>query len=606
VLADAAGAAAALTRQLEAAGGTVIVAEPGADYGFCDGNRCVVNPAVAEHYTRLLADAERRSGGPLRGAVHLWNLDLRDEDQAHAADFERAENLGCVSVLHLVQALARTGGSPRLWLVTRGAQAVGEHEQPVVMQAAVWGMGRVIGHQEHLALWGGLVDLDPAAPAASVEALGRELLQPGREDQVALRAGERYVARLSRDVGLQAAAPVHLRADASYLITGGFGALGLLTARWMVERGARRLILMGRNGVPERSEWQAAGHRADTRARIDAVRELEALGATVVSAAVDVADGESLARYLQQYAREAWPPIRGVVHAAGMVRDQLLLQMDAASFTSVLRPKVRGAWNLHRQLADAPLDFFVLYSSIGSLVAAAGQANYAAGNAFLDALAAYRRRSGRPALSINWGPWAVGMVSELNLVDHYAARGLDVITAKQGMQFLARLMRQPIAQAAVLTANWAKFFEFQPRVNPMLAHLADAAGGAAADGGQQEDFLTALLIADADARAALLGERLRDLVARVMRMDRAKIDLAEPLNVLGLDSMMATELKNRIEVDLHVSVPVMDLLKGIAIGELAAGLLPRLIDENRDLHELLEELEQAAADEARGSLAATA
>jgi hypothetical protein len=204
----------------------------------------------------------------------------------------------------------------------------------------------------------------------------------------------------------------------------------------MVERGARRLILMGRSALPERARWNDGDLRPDVARRVWAIRELEMMGAAVSLAFVDVSDEEQVRDFLSQYERQGGPPIRGVVHSAGLVRDQLLLQMDARSFSSVLRPKIRGAWNLHRVLEGCPLDFFVLYSSIGSLIAATGQANYASANAFLDALAHHRTRLGFPALSINWGPWAVGMVSDLNLTDHYTARGLDVIAPDQGMRAL--------------------------------------------------------------------------------------------------------------------------------------------------------------------------
>jgi NAD(P)-dependent dehydrogenase (short-subunit alcohol dehydrogenase family) len=202
-----------------------------------------------------------------------------------------------------------------------------------------------------------------------------EITQPSEEDQVAFRSGERYVARLLRCSNLTAALPVRLRADASYLITGAFGALGLLTARWMVERGARRLILMARSGVPARGRWDEE-QRPDVARRIAAIRELESKGATIVTAPIDVADETQLAQFLREYERDGWPPIRGVVHSAGVVRDQLLAQMNAQSFRDVMRPKVYGAWNLHRLLTKAALDFFVLYSSIGSINAAAGQANF--------------------------------------------------------------------------------------------------------------------------------------------------------------------------------------------------------------------------------------
>ena len=201
-------------------------------------------------------------------------------------------------------------------------------------------------------------------------------------------------------------------------------------------QGARRLILMGRTRVPARSTWQQLEADHPQKSLVQALSELEALGATIHLAAVDVADEEQLSTFLTAYEREAWPPIRGVIHTAGVVQDELLLRMTAETFQHVLRPKVRGGWLLHRLLRDYPLDFFVLFSSTGSVIASLGQGNYAAANAFLDALAHHRRSLGLPALSIGWGPWSVGMVEQLKLEQFYTRRGIELIRPEVGMQFL--------------------------------------------------------------------------------------------------------------------------------------------------------------------------
>jgi acyl transferase domain-containing protein len=569
ILADSQGVAKGLAASLESSGETCLMASPD-------------ETSEPENLRRLIGQAFGPDRPACRGIVHLWSIDMPSFEQAGGGALDRAERFGCLTLKNVVQALGESGKSPRIWIVTRGAQRVVAKDRSIaVTQAPLWGMGRVIGHQEHAGLWGGLIDLDPDASADDVGMILNEVRGRHGEDQVAFRDGNRFVPQLVRSRSLVASLPVKLRPEASYLITGGLGALGLLTADWMVERGARRLILMGRTAMPPRSLWKDVDPESALGERVKDIREIEAKGASVYLAQVDSADEEQLTTFLRRYEDEGWPPIMGVVHAAGTVRDQLLVNMDDESFRSVLRPKVQGAALLHRLFANAPLDFFVLYSSTGSVVASAGQANYAAGNAFMDSLAQYRRARQLPALSINWGPWALGMVKELNLVEHYARRGIESITAERGCQFLDRLFGQNLAQALVVTANWKDLFQYQPRIPHMLESLKSEETESAENSlsSEQSEGVLERLLADPEGAQTILLAHLCELTARVLRLDAAKLDGDQSLSAFGMDSMMATELKNRIELSLHVSVSVMDLLKGASLAELAGPLLAQLAEQ---------------------------
>ncbi len=628
----------ALIAHLEQYGESCVRVFPGSSYQVLEPGRSYqINPAATESFTLLLQDVQAHDLAPIRHVIHLWGLEGINDDDMTVSVLETAQIRGSLAVMHLIQSLVRADCAPRLWLVTRGAQAVASERTDRtltatgVSQAPLWGLGRVIGYQEHVALWGGAIDLDPDVPAEEATALLSEIWEPTGEDQLAFRAGQRYIARLLPCQHLTPPLPPHFRRDASYLITGAFGALGLLVARWMVTQGARHLILLGRTPVPPRAEWQQVAPDTPAAERIAAIRELEALGAYIHLAPIDVADERQLVAFLTDYQQEGWPPIRGVIHSAGVVRDQLLLQMDDETFTSVVHPKLLGAWALHRCLQDTPLDFFILFSSVASQVVSTGQANYAAGNAFLDALAEYRRCRGLPALSINWGPWAVGMVSALNLIEHYARRGMAAITPELGMQVLGRLLGQNVAGASVLIADWPLVLEYYPQPPALFAHLGQqAAAEAEAEAFHEQSFAQRVAQADPEQRLELVIAQLQELAARVLRMDRTKLDIQQPLNTLGMNSMMAIELKNRIDLTLGVTVAVVELLQGLGIAQLAARVLNQIeiqientarealllegpittevaqklaehVDEDT-LAELLHEVEQLSEDEAQAIL----
>jgi len=448
-------------------------------------------------------------------------------------------------------------------------------------------LGRVIA-QERPTFWGGLVDVEPGASLhdAVAHQLWEEISSADGEDQLALRQGQRYVARLVRQrPSAVQSPPLRWRTDGSYLISGGLGHLGLLVARWMVEHGARRLILLGRSKLPSRSNWNSVETESHLAHQITAIRELESLGASVHLGSVDVADEGELSGFLDEFRAEGWPPIRGVVHAAGVLQDGLLAQLDAAGLTTVLRPKVMGGWLLHRLLQDDPLDFFVLFSSAGSVLGQPGQGNYAAANAFLDALAHHRQARGQPALSINWGAWAgegfADSVGGKRLAARLALLGISSIKPKEALETLGRLLGQRATQVVVVPVNWKQYREFYPDGNtsPLLSDLAREEAEAPRPAGRTSERRDALLAAEPPERRQLLQSYLSEQVARVLGLSPSKLDIQQPLNHLGLDSLMAVELKNRIAVDLKVNVPVVKFLQGFSVDQAVTQVLDQLTAE---------------------------
>jgi myxalamid-type polyketide synthase MxaB len=333
-----------------------------------------------------------------------------------------------------------------------------------------------------------------------------------------------------------------IRADGSYLITGGLGALGLQVAQWMVERGARALVLAGR-------------HEA-SRAAQKTIEKLEEAGAKVLVIQADVAQARDVALLLEKV-KNSLPPLKGIIHAAGILDDGSLLQLSWERFEGVMAPKVAGAWNLHQLTQDLPLDFFACFSSVASLLGSPGQGNYAAANAFLDGLAHYRRALGLPGLSINWGPWARTVMAaalEHREPSKLAARSLELIPPEEGLNILETLLSQEINQVGVFVPHWSNLWQQFPQglKQPFLEEFQP---GAAQKKEEGPAFLLQLQAAPVEQRRSRLTEYLRGELARVLGIGPSEVNLQKGFFDLGMDSLMAIELKNRLQNGLGCSIP---------------------------------------------------
>ncbi len=316
-----------------------------------------------------------------------------------------------------------------------------------------------------------------------------------------------------------------IRDDCSYLITGGLGGVGLETAKWLVNQGAKHLVLMGRNIERNISQLQ---------------------GAKVYLVQADVSKLEDVYRTLSG----DFPPVRGIIHAAGVLDDGVLQKLSWQRFEEVMAPKVAGAWNLHLATKELPLDFFVCFSSITSLLGSPGQGNYAAANAYMDALVHYRHQLGLPGLSVNWGAWGnVGMVAQLDVRDRQkiTAQGIGTIAPEQGLQLLKELLAQRAIQVGVLPVDWAKF----PYPSPFL----EAVIPTATKSSSSSEFVQKLEIASKCDRQTILFDFVRSQVAKVLGFSSPElIEANENFADLGMDSLMAVELKNRLQATLGKSI----------------------------------------------------
>jgi acyl transferase domain-containing protein/acyl carrier protein len=339
------------------------------------------------------------------------------------------------------------------------------------------------------------------------------------------------------------------RDDATYLVTGGLSGLGLETARWMAREGARNLVLVGR-------------HAPDT-AISTVLQGLRHEGVRIAVEKCDVSKEGEVVTLLRGIS-ESMPQLRGIVHAAGVLDDGVIEQQTWSRFENVMAPKVHGAWNLHRQTLSLDLDFFVLFSAAATLIGSPGQASYAAANAFMDALAHYRKSKGLPALSINWGAWAeTGMTARLAAKDaqRLADRGLRRIRLFEGMTQLGQMLVSSRAQTIALPVDWSRLFAGFAGSPPslFLELINDSVDQVPARGETrlvEQDFLSQLAAEPAARRFAILEAHVQSAALRVLGANRDRsLDPRLPLHEIGLDSLMSVELRNALANSLKRSLP---------------------------------------------------
>jgi acyl transferase domain-containing protein/NADPH:quinone reductase-like Zn-dependent oxidoreductase len=443
----------------------------------------------------------------------------------------------------------------------------------------IWDAGRVAerypGIRYHALYLGDVAAADPAMMRERLDSIladmgGGGTLKPLPQTVFNFEDAERafrYVAQglHTGKVVLTQRLGAEIRCDGTYVLTGGLTGLGLATARWLAEQGAGGILLIGRRAPGE--EAQAV------------IAEMEALGARVLAVQADVGDTAALSPVLDD-ARRKIGPIRGVIHAAGVLDDGMLSEQTPERFARVMAPKVRGGWALHKLTLQDPLDLFILFSSGAALFGSPGQSNYAAANGFLDGLAHYRQARGLPALSINWGSWAeIGMAAGVGADHHrrWSAMGLEMITPTSGMEMLGEMIKHGAGPQVIavpllrtrLPANVSPFY--QELVNRQNAKV---------DAALPINIMGDLLAAEPSERQSILDSFLADQVQRALALPASQpVDRHESLLNLGMDSLMAMELRNRLLSTIGVRVAVSDLLEGSTVTDIGRMLMRDLVIE---------------------------
>jgi phthiocerol/phenolphthiocerol synthesis type-I polyketide synthase C len=359
------------------------------------------------------------------------------------------------------------------------------------------------------------------------------------------------------------ATKLKLRRDGVYVVTGGVSGFGFATARWLAEQGAGHLALISRRG-------------SETPGTMERMETLEAAGATVSIYGANVADYDALAAALATV-RDCGVPIRGIVHAAATIIDGMAPELSTADIAASIDAKLSGALLLDRLTRDDPLDLFWLFSSATTLVGAPGQGAYVAANAALEGLARRRHAEGKPALAVAWGPIAdVGMLAERPDAREALARRLGVkpMPAARALSALPAMVASGLPVVAVADIRWGGARQPLPGLEaPIFAELRDEAIESAGE----EGFLDRLLELEPAPRRNLLADVVADELARVLRLPANDIDRHRPLVDLGMDSLMALELRVALERRLRIELPLTSLADGLSAVALATRLAERVV-----------------------------
>ncbi|MBB6254967.1 type I polyketide synthase [Nitrospirillum iridis] len=503
---------------------------------------CRTVPAGSADLTTVLGEATASAPSGGLGILHLGNLDI-DAGTAPA----RARALGLTPALLAAQALAAASVTGALWLVTRGAQAAGENQTVTAAQAPAWGLAKVL-RLEQPSLPCRAIDLDPSAASLGAEA-DRLLdeLAIGGQAEVALRGGRRLHPVLLPLAAVAVQAPA-LSPDASYLVAGGSGALGSVMVDWLADRGARHIVVASRREAVDDRQVQRLAER----------------GVSLHPLRADLADGTALA-LAWRLLEPRLPPLRGLIHAAGMLDDGALSAQTPQRLDAVAAPKMEGALALAHLAEGRNLDFLVLFSSAASILGHPGQANYAAANAYMDALAADLRARGHRAVAISWGPWAeAGMAASDRVTAGFNRLGIHPLTPDQGRRALETALAANVPHVGALNCDWdryvgqsvAQYGDGTSRTALFRRLVKPAAPVAPTAIADEADLSSRLAGAAGEARRQLLAALVLDVVTEALSFTGADaVDRTVALMDQGLDSLAAVSVRANLARALNGALP---------------------------------------------------
>ncbi len=539
----------------------------------------------AEDVARLFDEEILAGAGSLKIVFSAINSSVKK-----SADPQAESMYYCASLLNIIKRLQSCGIDSELKIITRNAIAVSEKDKVNGLSASVlWGFAKVISI-EHPELKVCLADIDSDN---SFITASYELLREEMEDQLAFRNGKKLIQRIT-PARLTSSNKFSPKKNFAYLITGGFGGIGLLSARVLADMGARNIILAGRRGTSPEAESLKA--------------ELSKRKVNLIFATVDVTSENSVKELFEMIGEENLK-VKGIIHSAGILSDAVISNQDMNKFATVMSPKVKSAWLLYNMTRNSGLQFFIMYSSVASVLGSAGQANHSSANAFLDSLSHYLHSRGLNAMSINWGVWSeIGSAVEKGADKLEKIPGLLSITPEEGMKSLRKAIDSKLPQLGIYRIDWEKYNSNMGRsltsdLTFSSQKTGDETRAASAKAGLAEKLLQSV---ESD-QIIYLQDYFRSLISSIMGLDPEDIEPDIPLSSMGLDSLMAIELKNRVNKELGVNLNLVRYMEDtdiIQLSEELRGQIPEMLASKQREEAVVQEARTATeGDKARDLLA---